>query len=72
MIGPGMTFGADVRMQSCTGWNHSGMAQNCIQAAVNDALPRQRVRAPWLAPLCDVSLEFRMLRGSTCLRTSGQ
>ena len=38
MIGPGMTFGADVRMQSCTGWNHSGMAQNCIQAAVNDAL----------------------------------
>jgi 23S rRNA G2445 N2-methylase RlmL len=38
LLRPGMTLAVDVRMQSCSDWNHSAMAQQCIHAAVSDAL----------------------------------
>ena len=38
LVAPDMTIAADVRLQSCKGWNHSTVASRCILAAVSDAL----------------------------------
>lgn len=37
-VRPGMTLAVELRMRSCTGWNHSTVAQQCIQSAIADAV----------------------------------
>jgi 23S rRNA G2445 N2-methylase RlmL len=35
---PEMTLSVQLRMRSCQGWNHSTIAQQCIQDAIADAV----------------------------------
>lgn len=38
MVHPGMTVGVELRLRSCSDWNHSTAAQQCVQAAIADAV----------------------------------
>lgn len=38
MVRPGMTVGVELRLRSCSDWNHSTAAQQCVQAAIADAV----------------------------------
>lgn len=35
---PGVDIDVELRMQSCSGWNHTGVAQKCIVSAIRDAV----------------------------------
>lgn len=38
MVRPGMTVGVELRLRSCSDWNHSTAAQQCVQNAIADAV----------------------------------
>eukprot|EP00892_Ulva_mutabilis_P010337 jgi/Ulvmu1/7676/UM038_0106.1 len=37
-VQPGMSVAVELRLRSCTDWNHSTAAQQCVQAAIADAV----------------------------------
>lgn len=37
-LGPDMSLGVELRLRSCSDWNHSTAAQQCVQAAIADAV----------------------------------
>lgn len=38
LLDASMTVSVNLRMKSCTGWNHSATAQQCIYDAISDAV----------------------------------